>query len=98
MGLGMKIHELIWPQDQIEHIAQHNVTPNEVEEVCMGKPFIQRAKSQGENPVYYVLGQTNAGRYLFCVVIRFADGRGYPITARAMTDKEKRRYRQRRDR
>ena len=98
MGLGMKIHELIWPQDQIDHIAQHNITPAEVEEVCMGKPFIQRAKSQGENPVYYVLGQTNAGRYLFCVVIRLADGRGYPITARAMTDREKRRYRQRRDR
>ena len=51
----------------------------------------------GENPVYYILGQTNAGRYLFCVVIQFPDGRGYPVTARAMTDREKRRYRQRRN-
>lgn len=90
----MKICELLWPQDRIEHIARHNVTPDEVEEVCSGKPFIQRAKSQGENPVYYVLGQTNAGRYLFCVVIRLPDGRGYPVTARPITENEKRRYRQ----
>jgi hypothetical protein len=90
----MTIDEFIWPEERIEHIAQHGVTPEEVEEVCFGrKPFVQRGKSEGENPVYYVLGQTEAGRYLFCVVIRFTDGKGYPVTAREMTAKEKRRYR-----
>jgi uncharacterized DUF497 family protein len=89
----MRIHGFIWPPDRIEHIARHGVTPEEVEEVCWGKPFVQRAKSKGDNPVYYVLGQTGAGRYLFCVVIRFPDGNGYPVTAREMTTKEKRRYR-----
>ena len=69
------------------------MTPEEVEEVCFGKPLVQRAKSEGKNPVYYILGQTDAGRYLFCVVIRFPDGKGYPVTAREMTAKEKRRYR-----
>ena len=98
MGLGMKIYELIWPQDRIDHIAQHGVTTDEVKEVCLNESFVQRAKSQGENPVYYVLGQTNAGRYLFCVIIRFPDGRGYPVTARTMTDTERQRYRQWRDR
>ena len=58
----------------------------------------QRARSEGENPVYYVLGQTAAGRYLFCVVIRFPDGNGYPVTAREMTASEKRRYRKGKDR
>jgi uncharacterized DUF497 family protein len=86
----MRIHEFIWLEDRIYHIAQHDVTPEEVEEVCFGKAFVQRAKSEGSNPIYYVLGQTEAGRYLFCVVIRFPDGRGYPITARPMTDKERR--------
>jgi len=56
--------------------------------------LVQRAKSEGENPVYYVVGQTDAGRHLFCVVIRFPDGKGYPVTARMMTDNEKRGYRQ----
>ena len=94
----MIIDEFIWPEERIEHIARHGVTPEEVDEVCFGKPLVQRAKSEGENPVYYVLGQTDAGRYLFCVVIRFPDGKGYPVTARPMTAKETRRYRRRKHR
>jgi len=90
----MRIYEFIWNQDRIDHIARHSVTPKEVEEACFGVALVQRGKSEGENPVYYVLGQTNAGRYLFCVVIQFPGGRGYPVTARPMTDKEKRRYKQ----
>lgn len=42
--------------------------------------------------VYYVLGQTTAGRYLLCVVIQFPDGKGYPVTARPMTQNERRRF------
>ncbi|HEX9002062.1 MAG TPA: BrnT family toxin [Blastocatellia bacterium] len=90
----MKIHRLIWPEERIDHIARHGVTPEEVEEVCFTNPLVLRAKAEGLNPVYYVLGQTDAGQYLFCVVIQFPDGNGYPVTARPMTDKEKRRYRQ----
>ena len=89
----MTIDEFIWPDERIEHIAEHGVTPEEVEEVCFGKALVLRAKSEGENPVYYVLGQTMGGRYLFCVVIRFPDGKGYPVSARPMTAKEKRRFR-----
>ncbi len=54
----MPIHEFVWPQDRIDHIAQHGVTPEEVEQMCFGRPLIQRAVFQGENPVCYVLGQT----------------------------------------
>jgi uncharacterized DUF497 family protein len=89
----MRIHRFVWPQDRIDHIADHGVTPEEVEQACFGRSLVLRAKSEGPNPVYYVLGQTNAGRYLFCVVIRFPDGNGYPVTARAMTDNEKSRFR-----
>ena len=94
----MKIDAFIWPEERIEHIARHGVTPEEVEEVCFGKSLVRRGKSEGENPVYYVLGQTEAGRALFCVAIRFPDGNGYPVTAREMTAKEKRRYRKWKDR
>ena len=69
----MKIYEFIWPEDRVAHIAQHGVRPEEVEEVCFGRALVQRTKSAGANPVYYVLGQTAAGRYLFCVVIEFPD-------------------------
>ena len=87
----MKIHEFIWPEDRVAHIAQHGVRPEEVEDVCFGRALVQRTKSAGANPVYYVLGQTAAGRYLFCVVIQFPDGKGFPVTARPMTRKEQRR-------
>jgi hypothetical protein len=44
-----------------------------------GDALVLRAKSTGKNPVYYVLGQTDAGRHLLCVVISFRDGKGYPV-------------------
>ena len=90
----MTIHDFLWPEDRIEHIARHGVEPVEVEQVCFGQSLVRRAKSEGDNPVYYVLGQTEAGRYLLCVVIRFPDGKGYPVTAREMTANEKHRFRQ----
>lgn len=89
----MKIHEFVWAEDRIDHVSRHGVRAEEVEQACMAPALVQRAKSEGENPVYYVLGQTDEGRYLFAVVIRFPDGKGYPVTARPMTDKEERRYR-----
>ena len=60
--------------------------------MCFGLPFVLRAKTTGQNPVYYLLGETDAGRPLFCVVIEFPGNKAYPVTARDMTTKEKRRY------
>jgi uncharacterized DUF497 family protein len=86
------ISEFVWPDDRVAHIAIHGVSPEEFEQVCFGRALVLTAKSQGKNPVYYVLGQTEAGKYLFCVVIAFPDGKGYPVTAREMTNSEKQRY------
>ena len=94
----MRIERLVWAEDRIEHIFRHGVAPSEVEELCFDDPLVLRAKSEGRSPVYYVLGQPDPGRYLFCVVIAFPDGNGYPVTARPMTAGEKRRYQQRKRR
>lgn len=88
----MTVNEFVWPEDRIRHIGRHGVEPHEMEEVCFGQAFVQRAKSSGPNPVYYVLGQTLSGRHLLCVVIQFPDDKGYPVTARPMTPGEKKRY------
>jgi uncharacterized DUF497 family protein len=90
----MKIRKFIWPEERIDHIALHNIQPAEVEEVCFGHALVQRTKAEGHNPVYHVLGQTKAGRFLLCVVIWLPGGIGYPVTARPMTLREQRRYRQ----
>ena len=90
----MRITELLWTEDRITHIARHGVRPHEFEEVCFGNPVILRAKSEGKNPVYYILGITLSGRFLFCVVISFPNEKGFPVTARPMTNKEERRFKQ----
>ena len=87
----MPISEVLWPEERVDHIGLHGVRPEEFEEVCFGASLILRAKATGPNPVYYVLGETDAGRALFCVVIEFPGGGGYPVTARDMTAKERRR-------
>jgi uncharacterized DUF497 family protein len=89
----VRISAFIWSEERVEHIARHGVTPNEVEEASYSRPLVLRAKAEGANPVYYCLGRSQAGRYLFCVVIAFPDGNGFPVTARTMTDREQRRYR-----
>ena len=94
----MTIREFVWPEDRVEHIARHGVTPEEVEDACFGSSLVLRATSRGKNPVYQVLGQTRAGRYLLSIVIGFPDGRGYPVTARPMTRKEQQRFKRWRDR
>ncbi len=92
------IREILWPHDRTEHIANHGIRPYEVEEVCFTHPLVLRGRTEGPNPVYYVLGQTRAGRHLFCVIIQFADGKGYPVTARPMTRNERKRYNRSRNR
>jgi uncharacterized protein len=65
------ISELLWPAERVDHIGQHGVRPEEFEEVCFGGFLVLRAKATGPNPVYYVLGETDAGCALFWVVIEF---------------------------
>ena len=88
----MEITSLVWNQTNITHIAAHHVIPEEVEEICKTKPLILTTPTKGPNPVYYVLGQSQAGRYLFAVVIYFGKGQGYVVTARNMSDHERRRF------
>ncbi len=72
----MRISEIIWPDDRVEHIGGHKVDPVEVEEACFGRCLVLRAKSHGKNPVYYVLGQTQAGRYLMLYNDSILRGKG----------------------
>jgi uncharacterized protein len=90
----MRLKGLKWSEQQVAHIGRHGVSVREFEQVCRSPArVVFRARSEGPSPVFNVFGQTADGRHLFCVVIRFADGNGYPVTAREMTEREKRRYR-----
>jgi hypothetical protein len=61
----MTVSEILWPDDRLEHIAKHGVNPDDFEDVCFGHALVLRGRTQGPNPVYYVLGQTASGNHLF---------------------------------
>lgn len=81
-----------WDEENIEHIANHGVSPEETEQVIDDTPLIIRAK-QGK---YIAFGQTDAGRYLVVVFVEKTDRRLRVITARDMTNNEKKRFKRRR--
>lgn len=78
-----------WDEVNEAHIARHNVTPDEAEEIFLGYCFIRKSHSGR----YGAYGQSLEGRYLFVVFERLADRSARVITARDMNEKEKSHYR-----
>jgi len=86
---------LIWDDWNIEHVAQHNVTPEEVQRICYtGRSLVRRAGTTRYGLWrYHVYGQSENGRYLFIVLDQEAEGTFYVVTARDMSPREKRLFR-----
>ncbi len=87
----MKVEGLDWDDENIGHIARHNVNPREVEDVCFGTHISEREAGQR----YILSGQSTNGRYLNVVVERVGKALFRPITAFEMSENYKRRYRKR---
>ena len=82
-----------WDQANIEHIARHNLIPEEVEEALLDRQKIGTSAYQQKNEQRWAaLGKSYNGRVLFVVFTR-RNGFIRVITARDATPKEKRRYR-----
>ena len=81
------VRRLIWDPWNIAHIARHEVTPEEVEEVCHGNPVVQAGK-QGCSPLF---GPTGSGRMLTVVIDHEPGGMGVycPVTARPASRRER---------
>jgi uncharacterized protein len=80
------VFDIHWTDDSETHIARHGVTPEEVEQ-STHRPFYTMPGRDGTTLLF---GQTDAGRYLLVVLARSGDGRWFVVTARAMTDSERR--------
>ena len=85
----VRIKELHW----LEHIAdkiekKHHVAPEEVEEVFKAVPHFRI----GIRGTYTAYGQTFAGRYLFVVFVMEGATTARILTARDMTDSERKLY------
>ena len=91
----MKINGLIWLEDLSDKIGlKHAVKQSEVKEALQNRPrfrFVEKGHRRGEN-VYSAQGQTDAGRYLIVFFIQKKEGLALILSARDMTDAERKRY------
>lgn len=85
-----RIRRLRWDDWNVAHIARHEVTPEEVAEVCHGD-FILLQGKQGRT---LLLGPSHESRMLAVVLDHEGEGIYYPVTARPASRKERRRYRE----
>jgi uncharacterized DUF497 family protein len=93
-GHGLKIYDIIVEPEREEHIARHNVSVEEVEEVIEGNYQVTRAR-QGR---YRLIGHTASGRYLTIIVAPRGQGVYGLVTARDADDGERRIYLRHRER
>lgn len=95
----MHIQDIIWLEEiEDKIIRKHQVWPEEAEQALMNRPhvrFMERGHKPGED-LYAAFGQTDAGRYLAVYFILRPHSEALVITARDMTEKEKRTYGKRR--
>jgi hypothetical protein len=73
-----------------DHIARHGVTLDEVRQAILEHPYWA---APGRDDTTLIYGQTYTGRYLLVVAIPEKDGEAFIVTARDMTDAEKKTFR-----
>jgi uncharacterized protein len=89
MSPMIEIIRLVWDAWNIAHIARHQVTPNEVEELCQSDCLVL----DGHSGRIIVVGLTQANRLLAAVLDPEEEaGVYYPVTARTADRKERRLY------
>lgn len=84
------VREIRWTERAEDHIAAHNITPDEVEQVLYTRPRLVLAGQRDHTN--YIFGTTAAGRHLLVVLAEAIDGRDYVVTAREMTHTEHRTF------
>ena len=90
MQYSRRVRKDGWTTWEVEHIAAHGVTPQEVEEVLLPPYRMERLDAD----VQALWGQTLAGRFLFVLVTESIRGqRLFVVTARDMEANEVSRYR-----
>ena len=94
----MNITGIVWLQEIVEKInSKHHVEMREVREILTTSShfrFVERGYRPGEN-VYAAMGQTHAGRYLVVFFIHKRNHQALILSARDMTDSERKRYEKR---
>ena len=87
--------EFDWDEANVEHIARHNVSPEEAEQAYADPKRINcGTRRVGQESRGIILGRTDAGRILFLVFTK-REGAIRIFSVREATQDEKKRYRKR---
>ena len=81
---------ITWTEESEDHIARHGVTPQEVQQSLYTRP---RWITPGRSDTTLVYAMTDAARHLLIVIAPALDGGVYVVTARDLTDSERRTFR-----
>ena len=79
------VKELVWDENNLNHIKKHDVSVGEVEEV--GGNFVYHRKTYKER--YLTIGRSGS-RMITLILKRISMGKYYPISARDSSKKERR--------
>jgi uncharacterized protein len=94
----VRVSGLIWLEDIVEKLERkHGVREEEVVQTLGNAPhirFVESGHRDGED-VYAALGRTDAGRYLIVFFVHKRSGHALVVSARDMSDTERRRYEKR---
>jgi hypothetical protein len=74
----MPLYFYVWTPEIIEHLAEHEVSPEEFEHIVSNPDYQAISRSSG-NPLAF--GSTTEGRHLCCVFRRLDDDLIEPIIA-----------------
>ncbi|MCX7015141.1 MAG: BrnT family toxin [Candidatus Sumerlaeota bacterium] len=90
----MRLRGVIWKLHFVEKLLlKHDVAPEEVESILFGHPHVlrvERGNVRGED-IYEAFGRTPDGRHLVVFFVN-KSGVALPISARDMTNAERRYY------
>ncbi len=86
---GVVVCRLLWDPWNVGHMARHQVSPEEVEEVCQGDPLVLA----GYLDRLILIGPTVEGRMIAAILAPEDAGVYYPVTARSASRKERALYR-----
>ena len=91
----MKIHGIIWLEEIVEKLERkHGVAQHEVVEALASSPryrFVEKGHRPDEK-VYAAQSRTNTGRYLIVFFVFKANRKALVISARDMTDRERKQF------
>ncbi len=84
----LTVRMFLWDDCNVAHIARHDVTPEEVQQVCRGDPLVQEIFDHRLR----LIGPTEAGRLLTVSLAPWGNDAYYPITAHPANRGQQRLY------